>query len=107
MRLYSNGTQWAGTQEEARKAWGKDWEAIDVPTKKDALIAFLNGLLKPLPTTASETPIVSEAPSKHPLSCSLTPTKFDIRDAALNADMKHLTQAVAVWTTRLDQEVLK
>jgi hypothetical protein len=42
MRLYRTAKgRWVGTQEDARKD-GKGWEAVDVPTVKEPLIAFLN-----------------------------------------------------------------
>lgn len=49
MRLYRNDDmtavqQWAGTQEEANKAFGRgQWSLVDVPTDKPTLLAWLNG----------------------------------------------------------------
>lgn len=42
MRLYLTSAGWCGTQAEAR-AFGKDFDQIEVPTDKAGLIAFLNG----------------------------------------------------------------
>ena len=43
MKLYTNRNGgWAGTQADARKAWGKDWIEHEVPTSKQELINFLN-----------------------------------------------------------------
>ena len=44
MKLYSNMKgDWAGTQADARSAWGKDgWDEVDVPVSKAELLSFLN-----------------------------------------------------------------
>jgi hypothetical protein len=42
MRLYQTAKgRWVGTQDDARKD-GKGWKAVDVPTIKEPLLAFLN-----------------------------------------------------------------
>ena len=43
MRLYKNSEGvWAGTQADARKMCGKDYQTVDVPTDKPSLLRFLN-----------------------------------------------------------------
>ena len=43
MRLYKNSNGvWAGTQADARKYCGKDYQTVDVPTDKPSLLRFLN-----------------------------------------------------------------
>lgn len=51
MRIYRNddmtaAEQWAGTQDEANKRFGRgQWSQVDVPTDKAGLIAFLEALV--------------------------------------------------------------
>ena len=43
MKLYKNSNGvWAGTQADARKYCGKDYQTVDVPTDKPSLLMFLN-----------------------------------------------------------------
>ena len=43
MRLYKNSNGvWAGTQADARKMCGKDYQTVDVPVDKPNLLMFLN-----------------------------------------------------------------
>ncbi len=43
MKLYKNSEGvWAGTQADARKYCGKDYQTVDVPTDKPNLLGFLN-----------------------------------------------------------------
>ena len=43
MKLYKNSNGvWAGTQADARKYCGKDYQTVDVPTDKPSLLGFLN-----------------------------------------------------------------
>ena len=43
MGLYKNSNGvWAGTQADARKYCGKDYQTVDVPTDKPNLLGFLN-----------------------------------------------------------------
>ena len=43
MKLYKNSEGvWAGTQADARKMCGKDYQTVDVPTDKPSLLRFLN-----------------------------------------------------------------
>ena len=61
MRLYTNKdrTQWAGTQADAKKAFG-NYDMCDVPTDKSGLLEFLNSYA-PAPETTTEP--VSQAPT--------------------------------------------
>jgi hypothetical protein len=64
MRLYVNEsrTQWAGTQADAKKAFG-NYDMCDVPTDKSGLLEFLNSYA-PAPETTTEP--VSQAPAPPP-----------------------------------------
>ena len=43
MKLYKNSNGvWAGTQADARKMCGKDYQTVDVPVDKPSLLRFLN-----------------------------------------------------------------
>ena len=43
MKLYKNSEGvWAGTQADARKMCGKDYQTVDVPVDKPNLLQFLN-----------------------------------------------------------------
>ena len=109
MRLYQDSKgQWYGTQADARRAAPKDWREVDVPTSKQDLINWLSvhevGAkakgLNPVPHEPAPVPTEAPKPTGY---ISASPTKWDIADAARVADMKHLTQAIAVWMTRLDE----
>ena len=110
MRLYTNNQgSWVGTQADAKREFGKDMALVDVPVSKEALLKWLNacrvtsGAHQEAAAIATR---VEPVAKPHPLSCSANPTVYDIKDAALNSEMKHLTQAVAVWINRLEEEVL-
>ena len=53
MKLYTHNGQWIGTKHEARKEFGVV-NAVEVPTSKHELIAFLNGV-------STDAPEVSDA----------------------------------------------
>ena len=101
MRLYTdNQGNWAGTQADAKK-FGK-FEQVEVPTDKPTLLEFLNKRsvtdFEAMLTDVSVEPVQQKA---HPLSCTSTPTAYDVRDAVLNCDKKHLGSALAAIITRL------
>lgn len=103
MRLYTNDRgSWVGTQAEAKERFGKEWSEVNVPTDKAALLEFLN--FHEVASMVIQVPIDEPIQKRHPMSCSAKPNVYDVHDAALNADMKHLTQAVAVWINRLEEE---
>lgn len=108
MRLYTdNNGRWAGTQADA-KEFGK-FDQVEVPTDKPNLLEFLNKhsvggdgfRIDALVDDDWEMP-----PAKtHPQSCSANPNVYDVKDAVLNCDRKHLGTALAAIITRLYDEV--
>ena len=129
MRLYYDQKGgWAGTQADAKKAFGKDWWEIDVPTSKAELLEFLNlhnCLRDPnLKEDLSFGPIVVEdepqpfgdkirtmmEDKSHPQSCSANheyrdPNAYDVKDVVLNCDRKHLGMALGAIISRLHDEL--
>lgn len=117
MRLYYDQKgNWAGTQADAKKAFGKDWWEIDVPTSKAEMIEFLdrhNCLRDPnLKEDLSFGPIVIEddGVEAHPQSCSANheyrePNRYDVNDVVLNCDRKHLGMALGAIISRLHDEL--
>ena len=107
MRLYTdNNGRWAGTQADA-KEFGK-FDQVEVPTDKPNLLEFLNKhsvggdgfRIDALVDDDWEMP-----PAKtHPQSCSANPNVYDVKDAVLNCDRKHLGTALAAIITRLYDE---
>ena len=83
-----------------------------MPTSKADLLAFLNDYeIAPYNNAQSAKQVTVEHPDPAPeINLSVTPVrsgnwsdnpnKYDIHDAAQNADMKHLSQAIAVWLNR-------
>lgn len=110
MKLYTDHKgNWAGTQAHA-KQFG-EYEQVEVPTDKPNLLEFLNkhsvgayvddAVLDYVDALEDFGP----APSKtHPLSCSANSNVYDVRDAVLNCDRKHLGAALAAIITRLHDE---
>ena len=101
MRLYTdNQGNWAGTQSDAKK-FGK-FDQVEVPTDKPTLLEFLNSRrvtdFEAMLTDVSVEPVKHET---HPQSCTANPTAYDVRDAVLNCDKKHLGSALAAIITRL------
>ena len=108
MRLYTdNNGRWAGTQADA-KEFGK-FDQVEVPTDKPTLLEFLNKhsvggdgfRIDALDDDDWEMPPVKT----HPQSCSANPNVYDVKDAVLNCDRKHLGTALAAIITRLHDEV--
>lgn len=99
MRLYTdNQGNWAGTQADAKK-FGK-FEQVEVPTDKPTLLEFLNEYqVGEADVVSAQMEMVQQ--KAHPLSCTSTPTAYDVRDAVLNCDKKHLGSALAAIITRL------
>jgi hypothetical protein len=106
MRLYTNDRgSWVGTQADAKRDFGKEWREVEVPVNKTSLLEFLNFFaVGDMHVAPIDSDSVRTAVEKHPMSCSAKPNVYDVKDAALNADMKSLTQAVAVWINRLEEE---
>ena len=113
MRLYYDQKgNWAGTQADAKKAFGKDWWEIDVPTSKAELLEFLNlhNCLTDLNTVQVPTDGPVTEVKSHPQSCSANheyrdPSNYDVRDVVLNCDRKHLGSALGAIISRLHDEV--
>ena len=113
MRLYYDQKGgWAGTQADAKKAFGKDWWEIDVPTSKAELLEFLNlhNCLTDLNTVQfpPDNPVTED--KSHPQSCSANteyrdPSAYDVRDVVLNCDRKHLGSALGAIISRLHDEL--
>ena len=108
MKLYTdNNGRWAGTQADAKQL--DTVEQVEVPTDKPNLLEFLNKhsvggdgfRVDALVDDDWEMPPVKT----HPLSCSANPNVFDVRDAVLNCDRKHLGSALAAIISRLYDEV--
>lgn len=107
MKLYTNNKgQWAGTQADAKQLG--DFEQIEVPTDKPSLLEFLNKhhvggnefRIDALVDDSWKMP-----PAKtHPQSCSANPNLWDVQDAVLNCDRKHLAAALGAIISRLHDE---
>ena len=133
MKLYSNMKgDWAGTQADARSAWGKDgWDEVDVPVSKAELLSFLNEY-KCLDFEATRkqavyglddrfekdddgnTVVVARVGDeksdnwdsyRRRTSWEAPINKYDIHDIAASASLKDLTQAMAVYLNRIDEEL--
>ena len=102
MRLYTdNQGNWAGTQSDAKK-FGK-FEQVEVPTDKPTLLEFLNEQ-RVGDVNLEDIGTDREPPQPlktHYQSCTANPTAYDVRDAVLNCDKKHLGSALAAIITRL------
>ena len=111
VRLYTdNKGRWAGTQSDA-KQFGA-FEQVEVPTDKPTLLEFLNAHRVGAQMDDAVVDYVDAledfgpAPAKiHPLSCSANPNAYDVRDAVLNCERKHLGSALAAIISRLHDEV--
>ena len=118
MKLYTNHEgKWVGTKQEIKTLWGvtdtieinTDY-SVDVPTDKPSLLAFLNKYQVGWVDVASVQMDALEDcefnPVKtHPLSCSANPNLWDVQDAVLNCDRKHLSAALGAIITRLHDEM--
>ena len=110
MKLYTNWHgAWAGTQADAKEIKGEVHQ-FDVPTDKPNLLSFLNqnnvGNTKDWAKTVEHIDErIREETKLHPQSCSANPNVYDVRDAVLNCDRKHLGSALAAIISRLHDEV--
>lgn len=104
MRLYTNNKgEWTGTQADAKQAWGKDMALVEVPTSKDALMAWLNkcSVVSQMHQQAAAVATKVQV-TRHPLSCSANDVSgYDVRDVVLNCPKEHLGQALASIISRL------
>ena len=116
MRLYTNNQgSWVGTQADAKREFGKDWNEVDVPTNKPDLLAFLNNYgVQQLDEAALDymdaLDDFGSRPSKaHPQSCSgnrevreaAALNRYDVRDVVLNCPKEYLGGALSAITTRI------
>ena len=118
MKLYSNMKgDWAGTQADARSAWGKDgWDEVDVPVSKAELLSFLNEYKcldfeatrywseQQVDMAASQGDMMWHEPNSRnnpdaPINV------YDIHDIAVKCSLKDLTTAMAVYLSRIDEEL--
>lgn len=103
MKLYtdSNG-RWAGTQSDA-KQFGA-FEQVEVPTDKPTLLEFLNEYqVGAADVVSAQMEMVQQ--KTHPLSCSGSPNVYDVKDAVLNCDRKHLGAALGAIISRIHDEM--
>jgi hypothetical protein len=103
MKLYTDYKgRWAGTQSDA-KQFGA-FEQVEVPTDKPNLLVFLNDYqVASSDAVSAQVEVVQQ--KTHPQSCSANPNVYDVRDAVLNCDRKHLGSALAAIISRLHDEV--
>ena len=110
MKLYVNHFgQWAGNQDDAR-SYGHPFDQVEVPYDKKGLLEFLNEnkVIIGLPDNVPP-PLVPTSAEKAPESgnWSTSVTRYDIHDVALNAPLKDLGVALAVYMNRVDEELSK
>ena len=83
---------------------------VEVPVSKEALMKWLNKCRvvsqahAQIAAQITSEEVVNTEPVKqntHPQSCTANPTAYDVRDAVLNCDKKHLGSALAAIITRL------
>ncbi len=69
MILYrSSKGQWVGTQRDAQRCFPRDWEQVEVPVSKVALIEFLN---------ENKVGAYSQAPPQQPVMTAPDPEQID------------------------------
>ena len=112
MKLYTdNKGKWVGTKQEIKSLWGvtntieinTDY-SVDVPTDKPTLLAFLNEYqVGAADVVSAQMEMVQQ--KTHPLSCSGSPNVYDVKDAVLNCDRKHLGAALGAIISRIHDEL--
>lgn len=109
MKLYRNddmtaALQWAGTQADANKAFGRGrWEAVEVPTDKAGLIAYLNDY-RPDSLNGSKSPTIATPappqpePQRQPEAAPRDPASVAnwIMDTATPREIELLFEALGV-----------
>jgi predicted trehalose synthase len=103
MKLYTdNKGSWAGTQSDA-KQFG-EYEQVEVPTDKPTLLEFLNEYqVGAADVVSAQMEMVQQ--KTHPLSCSGSPNVYEVKDAVLNCDRKHLAAALGAIISRIHDEM--
>ncbi len=127
MKLYTDGIgNWLGTQADAKREMGEGgYTLVEVPTDKPNLLRFLNDRdvctedksfgynSSDEPTDPSEfgypgegTPLIAEREPRQLSEENLKKlTKWKIGEIANRGDLKDLTHAVAVFCSRIDEEL--
>lgn len=123
MRLYTNGEgSWVGTQADARKEFGKDWNEVDVPTDKTSLLEFLNDMsvggsariTPPDPIVMKDgRPALNLGGRTNLQSCSANRdvreaaslNRYDVADVVLNCPKENLGSALAAIISRLNDQL--
>ena len=102
MKLYTNNSgEWAGTQADAKRNFGKDMAILEVTTDKPTLLQFLNEYQ----VGGSDVVAAIQQHSPPSSSYSAIPGNYDVRDAVKNCDRQHLGQALASIISRLYDEM--
>lgn len=119
MKLYTdNKGAWVGTKQEIKTLWGvtntieinTDY-SVEVPTDKPTLLEFLNKHSVGADSTEYHTyddereKANNTTEKPHPESCSANPKLWDVHDAVLNCDRKHLGAALGAIISRLHDEM--
>jgi hypothetical protein len=101
MKLYTNNQgQWVGTQDEARRQFGKDFAMVEVPTSKEALMKWLNKCM--VVSQAHQQAAVASGAQTVPTSTLMKPHAWQtIKECAEKAPLKDLGVALAVAMNRL------
>ena len=129
MRLYTDTSgNWYGTQADAKRG-GNEWKEVDVPTRKEELLVWLNltgagcalweqeggsgstGTRKPYVAPYDpDAPARLDEPPKQGITCSAyKPARdlnaYDVRDVVTVCDRKHLAPALGAIISRLHDEL--
>ena len=106
MKLYTNNSgEWAGTQADAKRDFGKDMAILEVPTDKPTLLQFLNEYQVGGADVISGQMEMVQQQSSPSSSNAPVPGRYDVRDAVKNCDRQHLGQALASIISRLYDEM--
>ena len=113
MRLYTDTSgNWYGTQADAKRG-GNEWKEVDVPTRKEELLAWLNLTGAGCALWEQEGGSGSTGTRKDPEPTTPTPQKIypqgrphpwtTIRECAEQASLKDLSVALAVFINRYEE----
>ena len=112
MKLYTNNKgAWTGTLADAKRDYGKAIAMIEVPTSKEALMKWLNrscvisqASVAVAGFIAKKDDAVDVIPPA-PRETTTTPNVWDVQNAVLLCDRKHLGHALASIISRLHDEM--
>ena len=106
MKLYTNNRgDWAGTQADARKQFGKERRTIEVPTDKPNLMAFLNqnkvgsSVVQNTPEPDAQAQPEAIQPTN---KISANPNRYDLMDASDAASLQDLQTVMYRYLMRVD-----